>query len=399
MTVDALARDLGIAPSTLRNWLRRSFPRAPSERGKPWAITDEIVAAARDRWPGEPAAPPPAAPAPPVAVEAPRPVEEPRRESVALLDDKPPAEAPPAPPPARPAARREREPLWLDAVGGDSFARQKLPARLRRTEAPRPRKQRLSVHAQYVLELVDELVGEPGWRDHRFRWLTEDEPDDERRRMSSPLLPVDAYYPSRQLVVQYRDRRQAGDRRREQLIPRQGIALVTITPEVLATDRRGRVAQRRDADARAIEALLERAGAGARTADDVKRERLESAVTRSWQLQVSGLAMLLLVVGAFVLAAARGESQFLLNVGGALAAFGIAFDVYARVIGVLAARAHGETGWMWACGVLGSPAVFAHAALRRHGPSAPEVGSLAGLLGFTVVLALLLASLAGSVGG
>jgi hypothetical protein len=354
MTVDALAQELGIAPSTLREWLRETYARDPSERGKPWVISEEHRAAALERWPAKV--------------------------------------------PAAVAGRREREPLWLDSVGGEAdFRPGKLPARLKRSKAPRPRKQRLSVHAQYVLELVDEIVGEPGWRDHRFRWLTEDQPE-EGWRSPGPLLAVDAYYPSRQLVVQYRDRRQAGDRRREALIPKQRIALVTVTPEILATDRRGRIAQRHDEDVEALEALLERAGAGARTSEDIKRERLESAVTRSWQLQVSGLAMLLLAIGAFLLLSLRGENQFLLNVGGALVAFGIAFDLYARVIGVLAARAHGETGWTWACGIVGGPAVFAHAALRRHGPTSPEFGSLAGLLGFTLVLALLLASLAGSIG-
>ena len=53
MTVDALAQELGIAPSTLREWLRETYARDPSERGKPWVISEEHRAAALERWPAK----------------------------------------------------------------------------------------------------------------------------------------------------------------------------------------------------------------------------------------------------------------------------------------------------------------------------------------------------------
>src|SRR5512132_2145852 len=75
MTVDALAQELGIAPSTLRAWLRKTYPRDPSARRKPWNLTDEHCAAARERWRAQE----------PVAVAV---AEEP---AVAVLDEPPPS--------------------------------------------------------------------------------------------------------------------------------------------------------------------------------------------------------------------------------------------------------------------------------------------------------------------
>src|SRR4051794_8235431 len=116
MTVDALAQELGIAPSTLRAWLRKNYPRDSSERGKPWTITDEHVAAARERWPGKAAvaaAEPPAAVDEPAAEEEPPPVAE---EPPPVAEEPPPAaeEPPPVaeepPPVAEEPAPAEKEP-------------------------------------------------------------------------------------------------------------------------------------------------------------------------------------------------------------------------------------------------------------------------------------------------
>lgn len=49
MTPQALADELGISASTVRAWLRATYPRAPGERG-PWRLTPEHVDAARARW-------------------------------------------------------------------------------------------------------------------------------------------------------------------------------------------------------------------------------------------------------------------------------------------------------------------------------------------------------------
>jgi len=49
MTPQALADELGISASTVRAWLRATYPRPPGERG-PWRLTPEHVDAARARW-------------------------------------------------------------------------------------------------------------------------------------------------------------------------------------------------------------------------------------------------------------------------------------------------------------------------------------------------------------
>ena len=49
-----LAADLGIAPSTLRSWLRHTYPRADADRGSSWALGPDQVAAARRQFTGSP---------------------------------------------------------------------------------------------------------------------------------------------------------------------------------------------------------------------------------------------------------------------------------------------------------------------------------------------------------
>jgi len=50
-TVATLSAELGISPSTLREWLRTTFPRPASELYKPWGtLTQEMVEAARGRY-------------------------------------------------------------------------------------------------------------------------------------------------------------------------------------------------------------------------------------------------------------------------------------------------------------------------------------------------------------
>ncbi len=49
MTAQTLADELGIGVSTLRAWLRKTYPRPAGERG-PWRLTDEHAEAARVRF-------------------------------------------------------------------------------------------------------------------------------------------------------------------------------------------------------------------------------------------------------------------------------------------------------------------------------------------------------------
>lgn len=125
--------------------------------------------------------------------------------------------------------------------------------------------------------MCDEVVGVQGRRQHRFDWLLGDAGANGGR----VRLPVDAYYPDRKLVVEYRERqhdepvghfdkpdrltvsgvhrgeqRKLYDARREQLIPRHSLRLVVIRPSDLASDSRGRLLRHRTSDLVAIRQLL-----------------------------------------------------------------------------------------------------------------------------------------------
>ncbi len=130
----------------------------------------------------------------------------------------------------------------------------------------------------YVLDLCDELLAETGLRQHRFEWLRGDLGTSGRGQ----TLPVDSFYPRALLVVEYRERqhlepiaffdrrntvsgvrrgeqRRIYDLRREELIPAHGLRLLTIRPDDLDSDRRGRLRQRdRAADRERIRALLQK---------------------------------------------------------------------------------------------------------------------------------------------
>lgn len=119
---------------------------------------------------------------------------------------------------------------------------------------------RRSSDEAYVIDLCDEVLGQAASRQHRFSFLTGD-PGKSGRRVR---LPVDAYYAPLNLVVEYMERQHSSavaffdkphrltvsgvhrglqralyDERRRQVLPMQGIALVTIsTSELCARGRR-----------------------------------------------------------------------------------------------------------------------------------------------------------------
>jgi hypothetical protein len=98
-------------------------------------------------------------------------------------------------------------------------------------------------------------------------------------------------------------------------------------------------------------------------------------VTRSAQATAAVLAMLLLLVGIV------GVNVFGTGLGAFCAGLivgGIGMELYTRALGAWVAR--DDTPWAIANALIGSPAVFVHALLRRTGPIAPEPGALAGLL-------------------
>ncbi len=121
---------------------------------------------------------------------------------------------------------------------------------------------------RYVLDLCDEVLGELGRRQHRFEWLRGDpSPKTGNRR----ALPVDAYYPTKRLVIEFQEKQHTEavkhfdkpdvltvsgvhrgiqpriyDDRRRELIPAHGLSLVII-PMVEFAVRGGSIVKRREA--------------------------------------------------------------------------------------------------------------------------------------------------------
>lgn len=50
MTPKALAEELNIDPKRLRGWLRKEHSRTPEAKNTTWAITPDVVEAARERF-------------------------------------------------------------------------------------------------------------------------------------------------------------------------------------------------------------------------------------------------------------------------------------------------------------------------------------------------------------
>ena len=131
----------------------------------------------------------------------------------------------------------------------------------------------------YVVDLCNRLLGERALTQHKFDWLLGDPGAGGRRAK----LPVDAYWPGHQLVVEYRElqhdqpmphfdkpdritvsgvhrgeQRALYDARRDAEIPAHGLRLVVIRPADLDGDGRGRLRRNREADLVALRAILAR---------------------------------------------------------------------------------------------------------------------------------------------
>jgi hypothetical protein len=119
----------------------------------------------------------------------------------------------------------------------------------------------------YVLDLCDEVLGVTGLRQARFDWLRGDESPTSGR---SVRLPVDAYWPDLQLVVEFQEKqhteavpifdrretvsgiprgeqRRLYDERKAALIPAHGLRLVVIHKSEFEV-RRDRIVREHDRD-------------------------------------------------------------------------------------------------------------------------------------------------------
>lgn len=156
--------------------------------------------------------------------------------------------------------------------------RAKPPARSRAQER---KSDLVGSDEEYVLRLLDRMVGESGLRQHRFHWLLGD-PNGQGRQVR---LPVDGYWPSRRLVVEYRElqhdqptpffdkptrttisgvhrgeQRRIYDQRRDELIPANGYTLLVIKPAQLSATARGRLLRHEHLDRAALSTLLSEHG-------------------------------------------------------------------------------------------------------------------------------------------
>ena len=125
----------------------------------------------------------------------------------------------------------------------------------------------------YVIDLCDEILGEKASRQHTFDFLRGDGTPGRR-------LPVDAYYPELNIVVEYRERqhsesvaffdkkmtvsgisrgeqRRIYDQRRRDILPEHGIRLVEISHADLKHDSRKRLVRDRQNDLIAIRKILQ----------------------------------------------------------------------------------------------------------------------------------------------
>jgi hypothetical protein len=129
----------------------------------------------------------------------------------------------------------------------------------------------------YIIDLCDEALGTPALRQHRFDWLR----GDPRPEKPGVRLPVDAYYPDLELVVEYRERQHSEsipfmdrkmtlsgvdrgaqraiyDQRRRDLLPLHGLELVELAYAGFAHDQNKHLLRRRDEDLAAVRQALAR---------------------------------------------------------------------------------------------------------------------------------------------
>jgi hypothetical protein len=128
---------------------------------------------------------------------------------------------------------------------------------------------RLTSDETYVIDLCDEILGIKALRQHKFDFLLGDKNSTGLRRK----LPVDAFYPSLNLVIEYREiqhtkpvshfdkpniktisgvhrgvQRNLYDQRRREVLPGHGITLIEIPHDLFTCNSRSRIIRNRKHD-------------------------------------------------------------------------------------------------------------------------------------------------------
>jgi len=131
----------------------------------------------------------------------------------------------------------------------------------------------------YVIDLCDEVLGRKGLRQHTFDFLR----GDAKEGSLGKLLPVDAYYPELELVIEYREvqhtqavsffdkpdkmtvsgvhrgeQRRIYDKRREEVLPKHGIELICIPYTTFNCDSQNRVLRSKLKDIELVRQLLKK---------------------------------------------------------------------------------------------------------------------------------------------
>lgn len=150
----------------------------------------------------------------------------------------------------------------------------------------------------YVIDLCDEILGAKASRQHTFDFLRGDGNPGRK-------LPVDAYYPELNLVVEYRERqhtesvaffnkkttisgvnrdeqRRIYDQRRRDVLPKHGIRLIEISYSDLKHDGRKRLVRDRQRDLAVITGLLQSDKSKQQSFNGSDKKRIE----RSWLYRI-----------------------------------------------------------------------------------------------------------------
>jgi hypothetical protein len=111
-----------------------------------------------------------------------------------------------------------------------------------------------------------------------------------------------------------------------------------------------------------------------------KRPVRARQVAQPQPLPAPGLLVGLALIVILCLEMFLGVADLALSAGHVLLAFGIALDACSRALGTIAAQRVRRANWVWACAILGSPAVLAFALYGSEEEVAAEPAPLAGLL-------------------
>ncbi len=152
-----------------------------------------------------------------------------------------------------------------------------LPTPAKKVQTPKtviPARGRANSDENYIIDLCDEVLNIKALRQHRFDFLTGD---------SGTKLPVDAYYPSLNLVIEYREKqhteavvifdrrhtvsgvsrgeqRKLYDARRRDVLPRHGLRLVELGYDDFEHGRSKKLLRNIGSDREVIRKALKKVG-------------------------------------------------------------------------------------------------------------------------------------------